>query len=140
MHPRLLALGAAALLAAPALALAQPNRYEIETRVPAGERATLRIGTVPQGEFSFSIRVSSDGPKRFTLTQQRNGAAPFVVLRAPGPQASACQGAAGSLICTQIQTPATPAGRTWTFRFTNRSGRPMGLTMRITHRRVANAG
>ena len=33
----------------------------------------------PPGEFSFTLRVSSDGPKRFLLTQQRNGGSAFPV-------------------------------------------------------------
>lgn len=142
MRARFLVAGAAcAALALPALAQAQPTSFRLDTSVAPHQAASLAIGTVPRGEFRFALKVSSDGLKRFTLTQRRNGGTAFTVLRAPGPAVStACQGAAGSLICAGITTPATPAGRTWTFRFTNRSGRPMSLTLTITFRRVTSAG
>ncbi len=126
MRIRFLALCAAAALAAPAVASAQPNRFKLVTTVAPGGRAALTIGTVPKGEFAFGVRVSSDGAKTFRLTQQRSGGTRFTVLKAPGPIADgACEGAAGSLICTGITTPATPGGRRWTFVFTNSGDRPM---------------
>lgn len=140
MRVRFLAACAAAALAAPALASAQPNRFEMVTTVAPGDRATMTIGTVPKGEFGFSLRAASDGAKAFRLTQKRNGGAAFTVVRSSGPTASACEGAAGSLICTGITTPATPAGRRWTFALTNSGDRPLAITLRITWRPVPNAG
>jgi hypothetical protein len=137
---RLLALCAVAALAAPALAQAQPNVIRLRTTVAPGGAAILSAGTFPQGEFAFRLRAGSDGAKAFTLTQQRNGGTRFNVLKIPGPMASACQGAAGSLICSGITTPATPAGRTWTFRLTNASARPLSIDLRIAWRAVGYAG
>jgi hypothetical protein len=135
-----IAAAVACAVALPALAQAQPSRFRLETTIAPGQRATLSVGTVPRGEFAFRLRASSDGEKRFTLTQKRAGRAAFTVLRVPGPMASACQGAAGSLFCSGITTPATPGGRTWTFRLRNGGDRPLGVTLTITHRRVASAG
>jgi len=141
MRIRLLAICAAAALAAPALAQAQPSRFQLVTTVAPGGRAALTIGTVPKGEFAFSLRAASDGTKDFRLTQQRNGGTRFTVLRAPGPIADdACQGAAGSLICSGITTPAAPGGRRWTFALTNSGDRPLSITLRIRWRPVPNAG
>jgi hypothetical protein len=141
MRTRFLTACAVAALLAPAVAQAQPNGYRLVTTVAPGQRASLTIGTVPKGEFRFSLRAASDGVKRFTLTQQRNGGPRFTVLKAPGPMANAaCQGAAGSLICSGITTPVTPAGRRWTFVLTNASNRPLSITLAITWRAVASAG
>ena len=140
MRNRILALCAAAVLVAPAVAQAQPNVFRLQTTVAPGQVATLSAGTFPRGEFGFRLRAGSDGAKVFTLTQQRNGGTRFTVLRIPGPQAAACQGAAGSLICTGLTTPATPAGHTWTFRLRNASARPLSIDLRIAWRRVPSAG
>ena len=138
---RLTAAAAAAALLLPAAAQSQPATFGLSTTVGAHRVAALTIGTVSRGEFSFSLRAGSDGAKALRLTQQRNGGARFTVLRAPGPQTtSACQGAAGSLICAGITTPATPGGRRWTFRFANLSGRPMSLELTIRWRGVTSAG
>jgi hypothetical protein len=148
MRARFLTACAAAALAVPALAQAQtqdqaeaqPNRYRLEAKIPAGERAVLAIGRVPRGEFRFGLRASSDGEKRLLLTQQRNGGRRFTVLALPGsPPAGGCQGAAGSIFCTGITTPATPGGRTWTFRLSNRSNRQMSIALTIVWRKVAGA-
>ncbi|MGD9696051.1 MAG: hypothetical protein AB7V42_10370 [Thermoleophilia bacterium] len=137
----LVACAAAGALALPALAQAQPSKFTLTTQVPANSATSLTVGTVPKGEFAFNVRVASDGDKNFVLTQKRSGGSAFTVLRAPGPMVEdACQGAAGSLICSGITTPATPAGRAWTFRFANRSDRPMSLTLKISWRKVASAG
>ena len=141
MRVRLPAACAALVLLAPAVAQAQPNTFTLLTSVAPGKRATLTIGTVPKGEFAFGVRVSSDGAKTFRLTQQRNGGTRFTVIRAPGPIADdACQGAAGTLGCTGITTPATPGGKRWTFVFTNQSNRPMDLRLTIRWRPVTSAG
>lgn len=140
MRIRLLALCVAAAVVAPAVAQAQPNVIRLQTTVAPGGAATLSAGTFPKGEFAFRLRAGSDGAKVFTLTQQRNGGTRFNVLKIPGPLSSACQGAAGSLICSGITTPATPAGRTWTFRLTNASARPLSIDLRIAWRPVHNAG
>lgn len=62
------------------------------------------------------------------------------MVRSSGPTASACEGAAGSLICTGITTPATPGGRRWTFALANSGDRPLSITLKITWRPVPNAG
>ena len=141
MRVRLPVACAALALLAPAVAQAQPNTFRLTTSVAAGKRVALTVGTVPRGEFAFGVRVSSDGAKTFKLTQQRNGGTRFTVLKAPGPIADhACQGAAGTLGCTGITTPATPGGRRWTFVFTNQSNRPMNLRLTIRWRPVTSAG
>jgi hypothetical protein len=141
MRVRWLMIAAAAAIAAPTVAAAQPNRFQLDVQVAPHKVAALKIGTVPQGEFAFALRAASDGEKRFRLTQQRNGGSAFTVLAAPSAQAaSACQGAAGSLICTGITTPATPGNRTWTFRLRNQSNRPLSITLTIVWRRIASAG
>jgi len=137
----LTALCLAAALAVPALASAQPSRFGMVTTIAPGDRAELSVGAVPRGEFAFTLRAASDADRRFTLTQKRNGGSRFVVLRAPGPMVSqTCQGAAGSLVCSGITTPATPAGRTWTFRVLNSGSRPLSVTLSIVHRKVTSAG
>lgn len=147
MRVRWLLIAAAAAVAvstaatAATAATAQPNRFQLDVQVAPHRVAALKIGKVPRGEFAFALRAASDGEKRFRLTQQRNGGSQFTVLAAPGAQAaSACQGAAGSLICTGITTPATPANRTWTFRLRNQSGRPMDITLTIVWRSITSAG
>ena len=140
MRIRLLALCAVAALAVPAVAVAQPNTVRLQTTVAPGGAATLTAGTFPRGEFAFRLRAGSDGAKAFRLTQRRNGGTAFTVLKIPGPMSDACQGAAGSLICSGITTPATPAGRTWTFRLANSSSRPLSIDLRITWRPLAYAG
>jgi hypothetical protein len=140
VRTRILALCAAGLLAAPAAALAQPSVVRVQSAVQPGATLTLSIGTVPRGEFAFRLRAGSDGLKKFTLTQQRNGGKRFTVLRVPGRLAAGCQGAAGSIICEKLTTPATPGGRTWTFRLHNASSRPLSVDLRIAWRRVRSAG
>ena len=140
MRTRLIAVLAAAALVAPAAAQAQPNVLRLQTTVAPGGAATLSAGTFPKGEFAFRLRAGSDGAKVFRLTQQRNGGTRFTVLRIPGPMSSACQGAAGSLICSGITTPVTPAGRTWTCRLVNASARPLSIDLRIAWRAIGNAG
>lgn len=132
---------AALTLLAPAAAQAQPSTFGLSTSVRAHHTATLTIGTVPQGEFAFAVRVSSDGAKNFRLTQRRNGGSPFTVLESPGATPDGtCGGAAGTLDCTGISTPATPGGARWTFAFRNRSSRPMELRLVIRWRPVTSAG
>ena len=144
MRVRFLAICATAALVVPAAAQtapARPNRYQVVTTVAPGGHTALTIGKVPKGEFAFALRASSDGEKAFTLTQQRAGGTRFTVLAAPGPIATdACEGAAGSLFCNGITTPATPGRRRWTFDFTNTSNRPQSITLTITWRAVASAG
>ena len=132
---------AAVALAAPALAQGQPNQHRLDVTVRPGEFASLTFGTVPQGEFRFRLRASSDGDKTLTLTQKRDTGTRFTVLKVPSATASgACQGAAGSLFCSGISTPATPAGHSWNFRVRNRSDRPMSITLTIRWRPVPSAG
>ena len=141
MRVRWLMIAAAAAIAVPTAAAAQPSRFQLDVQVAPHRVAALTVGKVPQGEFAFALRAASDGEKRLRLTQQRNGGSPFTVLAAPSAQAaSTCQGAAGSLICTGITTPATPGNRTWTFRLRNQSDRPMSITLTIVWRRIASAG
>jgi hypothetical protein len=140
VRTRILALCAAGLLAAPAAALAQPNAVRVQSTVQPGATLTLTIGKVPRGEFAFRLRAGSDSVKRFTLTQQRNGGKRFTVLRVPGPLASGCQGAAGSIICEKLTSPAAPGGRTWTFRLRNGSDRPLSVDLRVAWHRLRSAG
>lgn len=141
MNVRLLAVCAVGALALPALAQAQPSRFRLETTIAPGQGAVLTIGKVPQGEFGFSLRASSDGDKRLVVTQQRDGGTRFTVLGVPSAAAnSACEGAAGSLYCSGITTPAAPGGHTWSFRVRNRSGRPMSITLTIVWKKVTSAG
>lgn len=141
MRTRTLALISVVALAAPAVSQAQPNTFTYEMTLDPLERNTFTVGTFPKGEFAFNVRASSDGAKDFTLTQQRNGGPKFLVLAAPGPIANgACEGAAGSLFCSGITTPVTPAGKTWTFRMRNRGDRPLSVTLKITWRKVGSAG
>lgn len=141
MRRRSLALVALAAVAVPSAASAQPNTFTFEMTLDPLERNTFTLGTFSRGEFAFNVRASSDGAKDFTLTQQRNGGVKFPVLVAPGPIATdACEGAAGSLICSGITTPVTPKGKTWTFRMRNRGDRPLFVTLKITWRKVASAG
>jgi len=138
---RAVAITAIASVALPALAGSQPTRFTYRMTLDPLERNTFAIGRVPRGEFAFTLRASSDGDKNLTLTQQRNGGARFPVLVLPGGAGSdGCEGAAGTLVCTGITTPATPAGKTWTFRVRNRSARPMSVTLTIAWRKVAAAG
>jgi len=137
----LLAAAAVAALALPLLAGGQPSRFQLTTTIAPGQDATLAVGAVPRGEFVFAVRAGSDGLKRLVVTQQRTGGRPFTVFRLPGDAAGArCQGAAGTIGCTGITTPATPGGRTWTFRVANRSRRPTLVTLTVVWRRVASAG
>jgi hypothetical protein len=136
----LVALAAVAACAAPAAA-ATPSRFALDTTLAPGARAALTVGTVPQGEFAFRLRASSDGEKRVLVTQQRAGGRRFPVISLPGAGAEGvCQGAAGSIFCAGITTPAMPGGRSWTFTIVNRSTRPMSVTLSIAWRRVASAG
>ena len=136
----IVAAAVAAALAAPALAQAQPNRHHVDASVAPGKTLNLTFGTVPQGEFHFGLRVSSDGAKDFRLTQKRDNGTRFVVLSGAALPDGACQGAAGSVFCTNIQTPATPAGHSWNFRFRNRSNRPMTVALTVVWKRVTSAG
>ena len=101
----------AAALAVPALAQAQPNRHQVGALVPAGSSLNLTFGTVPKGQFAFGLKVSSDGEKTLRLSQKRDNGSRFTVLQLPsGAAADACQGAAGTVVCTNITTPVTPGG------------------------------
>jgi hypothetical protein len=132
---------AAAALAAPALAQAQATKFRLVASVAPGQRAAMTVGPLPRGEFHFGLRASSDGNKNFLLTQQRSGGSSFTVLRSPSPAvARSCQGAAGSIFCTGISTPVTPAGRSWTLAFRNRSRRPITVTLTVVWRKVTSAG
>ena len=138
---RFLVAAAAAVLAAPIAAHAQPTRFQIEATLSPGARAALTIGKVPRGEFRFSLQASSDGEKRFGLTQQRGVAPRFAVLNVPSAFAdSACEGAAGSVFCNGISTPAPIAGSTYTFRLRNKGDRPLNITLTIIWRRIGSAG
>jgi hypothetical protein len=132
---------AAAMLAVPVVAAAQPTRYQVDAQLDPGERVALTIGKVPKGEFRFSLRAASDGEKRFGLTQQRGVAPKFAVLNYPSTFATgACEGAAGSVFCNGISTPAPIAGSTYTFRLKNKGNRPLNITLTIVWRRIASAG
>jgi hypothetical protein len=141
MPLRSLVAAAAAALAIPLAAHAQPSRFQLTATIAPGQDAVLTIGTVPRGEFVFAVRAGSDDVKRLLVTQQRNGGRRFTVFRLPGGASSArCQGAAGTIGCTGITTPATPGGHTWTFHVVNQSRRPTFVTLTVVWRRVASAG
>lgn len=135
--PILASAAALALMAGAATAAAPPQRVALGVTLAPAKSAQLTVGPVARGEFLVFLKASSDGTKAFTLTQQRNGGTRFTVLRNGGP---ACEGAAGTLVCSGITTPATPAGHRWTFTLRNRSGRPIAFTLRVTWRPVASAG
>lgn len=127
------AAAAAAVTASPAAAFVARLNGQ---RVPPGKAATLTVSTPAPGEFAYSLRASSDGPKRLRLTLRRPGARPFVVLSLPGATGDdLCEGAAGSVFCGGFTTPA-PVKGTNVIRVINRSSRPMTVTLRVTFRRV----
>jgi hypothetical protein len=131
---------AASALALPASAAAKPNPYALELTLQPGQVATLTVGQVPRGEFAFRLRASSDGEKAIRIRQGRLGGQPFTVLdTAGGPAADACEGAAGTLVCRDITTPA-PRAATWAFAVRNRGDRPAAILLTITWRRVGSAG
>ncbi|MEZ5099110.1 MAG: hypothetical protein R3C15_04780 [Thermoleophilia bacterium] len=134
----LVAVAVAGALVAPAAAQAQPNRYELKLTLRPGQQASMTIGTVPRGEFAFFLRASSDGEKAVTVRQRANGAAAFVVLDTVN-RPDDCEGAAGSVFCSDVTAPATPAGKRWTFTVKSTGSRPTSITLRITFRKVANA-
>ena len=51
-------MAATSALALPALAQAQPNRYQVGAVVPAGTSLNLNVGTVPKGQFAFGLKKS----------------------------------------------------------------------------------
>ncbi len=125
------------LAATPAVAL-QARLSSVE--VAPKKSATLTLRAPSMGQFSFWLRAASDGDKRLTLTQRRGTATPFTVMTVPGKMSGdICQGAAGSIYCTGFQTPA-PVKATYTFRLTNRSTRPMTITLRVTFKKITSAG
>ena len=131
----------ATALALPALAGAQPNRHQVGAVVPPGSSLNLTFGTVPKGQFAFGLKVSSDGPKTLRLTQKRDNGSRFTVLALPSPAASgACQGAAGTIVCTGITTPVTPGGHSWNIRLRNGSNRPMNVVLTVVWKAVGSAG
>ena len=142
MRFRTIAAGAlAAALALPALAQGQPNRHQVGALVPAGSSLNLTFGTVPKGQFAFGLKVSSDGPKTLRLSQKRDNGPRFTVLQLPsGAAADACQGAAGTFVCTNITTPVTPGGHSWNIRLRNSSNRPMNVVLTVVWKPVQSAG
>lgn len=140
MRLRHLAAVAGAALALPAAAQAQPNTYKLELTLQPGQQASMTIGTVPQGEFGYFLRASSDDEKLVTVKQKRNGGSAFTVLNTASAPEDACEGAAGSLVCSGITTPATPGGKSWTFTVKSTGPRPTSITLRITFRKIPNAG
>ena len=128
----------AAGLLLPAVAAAEPSAYRVETTLAPGAQVALQVGRFPRiGEFRFRLRVSSDDEKRFTLTQRRIGGTAFTVIDASsGVVPEACQGAAGSVFCTGITTPETPAGSRWRFVLRNLGARPATVDLRISWRAV----
>ncbi len=131
----------AATLVVPAVAVAQPTRFSVEATLHPGERVALTVGKVPRGEFAFALRASGAGTIRLGVTQQRGVVRRFPVLNVPSPFAdSACQAAAGTLLCRGITTPAPVAGSTYTFRVKNKGDQPIRLILTVTWRAVASAG
>ena len=146
MRVRWLLIAAAAAVAvstaatAATAATAQPNRFQLDVQVAPHRVAALKIGKVPGASSPSRCarrateRSASGSPSSATAGRSSR------CSRRRAQAASACQGAAGSLICTGITTPATPANRTWTFRLRNQSGRPMDITLTIVWRSISSAG
>ena len=131
----------AAALAVPALAQAQPNRHQVGAlrarRLVA--QPDLRHGS--EGAVRVRLKVSSDWPKTLRLSQKRDNGSRFTVLQLPSGAASdACQGAAGTFVCTNITTPVTPAGHSWNIRLRNSSNRPMNVVLTVVWKPVQSAG
>jgi len=116
-------------------ASAAPTPTQLEVVLQPGQRVAMTMSQVPKGEFLFFLKASSDGAKKFVLSQQRVGATRFKVLDG----ASGCDGAAGSLFCSNVTTPAPATTGSYIFRLTNLSGRPMAMTLKISWRKVTSA-
>jgi hypothetical protein len=133
----------AGLLAVPATVTAQPTRFQLDTTLAPGQQTALTVGQVPRGLFVYSIRTSSDGEQRFGITQQRLGVFHHMVqpvLNVPSPLATtACQGAAGTLLCRGISKPAWIDMSTYTFRVRNKGNRPLRITLAVRWRPIAVA-
>ncbi|MFN8111165.1 MAG: hypothetical protein U0Y82_15195 [Thermoleophilia bacterium] len=138
---RLLAAAAAAtLITAAGAAAAAPARLHVHTTIRPGDTTTISGGPVAKGEFGFALRAPSDGAKDFVLTQRDGHAKPFTVVAMPGTTGTACEGAAGSVYCTGITTPAPASSGNYTFALRNRGNRPLIISLTITWRRVTSAG
>jgi hypothetical protein len=136
----------AAILAACALALAAgpvgatPSRYRVDGTLRRGQAVSLLVGPIPRGEFAVTLRAASDDRKAVRVTQRRAGGRAFTVIDTASPPAGACHGAAGTLVCSGLTTPATPGGRTWRFVVRSRGPRPTSVTLTVVWRRVRSAG
>lgn len=117
-------------------ASAAPTPTTLEVVLQPGQRVAMTMSQVPRGEFRFVLKASSDGVKKFVLSQQRVGSTRFKVLDG----ASACDAAAGTLLCSNISTPAPTATGSYIFRLTNLSARPMSMTLKISWRKITSAG
>ncbi len=142
MQPvRHVTLAAAFALALPATSLAQPNRHQLNVTLRQGQSVSLTIGKVPAGEFAFILRASSVDQKRVKVTQRRVGGTAFTVVdTASSKFRGACSSAAGTVICDDISTPATPGNRSWTFTVTSSGKRPTTIGLAISWRKVVSAG
>ncbi|MBI2684274.1 MAG: hypothetical protein HYX33_02605 [Actinobacteria bacterium] len=141
MDARHLVLVAATALAVPATSLAHSNRHQLDATLTTGQQVSLTIDNVAPGEFAFMLRASSDDQKNVKVTQRRIGGSSLTVIDTSAPtSANRCQGAAGTLVCTNITTPAAPGNRSWKFTVKSTGPRPTSITLVITSRRVAHAG
>jgi hypothetical protein len=130
----------AAVAAAGASAQGQPNRFTLGVSLDQGESATLTVGPVAQGEFAFRLRASSDDAKIVRVTQRRAGGRAFTVIGTDPAPKGTCGGAAGSIYCSGITTPAMPGGRAWTFTVRSDGPRPTSIVLTVTWRKVTSAG
>lgn len=116
---------------------AAPSPTKVRLTLQPGQNIALTMERVPRGQFAFALRASSDGVKHFVLTQQRVGRTRFKVLDA---SSSACEGAAGTLYCTNVTTPAPAARAAYVFRVRNLGDGPLSVTLRVTWTKVTSAG
>ncbi len=117
-------------------ASAAPSPTKLEMTLQPGQRLVMTLGQVPKGEFAFSLRGSSDGVKNFVLSQQRIGSSRFKVIDS---KTTPCDGAAGSLYCTGITTPAPVKLGAYIFRVRNLGNRPLSVTLKISWRKITSA-
>lgn len=130
----------AAVVLIPSTALAAPNQFEIDTTNAAGDLSILTVSPVPKGEFSFNLRVSSDGPKLFRLVQWRIGAKSFTVIGGTtGIPISSCDAAAGTVVCSGITTPSPTLGK-YQFRVRNLSTQKQHIHLIVRWKSVTSAG
>ena len=92
------------------------------------------------GEFAFCIAVGRDGPKHVVIRLRRPGSKAFVVLDTTKPNGATCEGAAGTLYCSDITTPAVPTPGRFIITATNAGSRTAHVRVAVIWRRIYAAG